>query len=356
MRISIIGSGFIAATHAAIIKSLGHDLVAIISRNHLSATQFAEKWSIPFAGTDIETAIEKSDCIHICTPPLAHFEYAKKAILAGKHLICEKPLTIAANQAKMLMDLAEKKQVVAAVNFNVRYHEACLRAKNIIAQESFGQIQLIHGSYLQEFHATSDFYSWRYKADEGGPMRATTEIGSHWIDLARYWTGLEIEAISANFTNFNPKRYLTPDNLLHSSVQTPAKTVAVNSEDVATLVLKFSNGAIGNVVLSEVAHGRKNQLQLEVSGSNQSVWWNNEKPYQLYTGKKNQGIQTQVNPFGDGFSATFKGLFAAVYEAIENQNLRQKPNYPTFEDGYINAKICEAAYQSAIAKGIWVTI
>lgn len=354
MKIAIIGSGFIAHVHAATIKTLGHELVVIISRKEANAAAFAKKWQIPHYGMSLNLAIEKSDCIHLCTPPLAHYEQAKTIIAAGKHLVCEKPLTIDAKNASELYELAKNKRVVAAVNFNVRYHEACQRAKDLIAQKAFGAIRLIHGSYLQEFHANSDFYSWRYQPAIGGKMRATTEIGSHWIDTVRYWTGLEITAVAANFANFQPNRFLTKDGVIQEEQQADSQAVTIDSEDAATVLLRFSNGAIGNLILSEVSHGKKNQLSLEVTGSQQSVWWNNETPYQLFHGEKNKGVQTTTNPFGGGFNETFKELFQAVYAAIESPT--DTINYPTFKDGAINAAVCEAIYQSAKNDSVWVSV
>lgn len=354
MKVAIIGSGFIAHVHAETIKALGHELIAIISRKEANAATFAKKWTIPYYGTSLQLALTKSDCIHLCTPPLAHYAQAKTIIAAGKHLICEKPLTLDAKEATILYDLAKKKGVITAVNFNVRYHEACQRAKELITKKEFGAIRLIHGSYLQEFHADSDYYNWRYQPAEGGKMRATTEIGAHWIDLVHYWTGLEITAVAANFAHFQPIRFLTKDGIIHQKEQENSQQVEVTSEDAATILLKFSNGAIGNLILSEVSHGKKNQLKLEVTGSNQSVWWNNETPYQLFHGAKNKGVQMTTNPFGGGFEATFKQLFKNVYAAIESPN--KVVNYPTFKDGAINAAICEAIYKSATNDSIWVTI
>ncbi len=354
MKVAIIGSGFIAHVHAATIKGLGQELVTIISRKEANAAAFAKKWSIPYYGTSIQLAIEKSDCVHLCTPPIAHYEQVKAILSAGKHLICEKPLTIDPIKAKELYGLAIRKGVVAAVNFNVRYHEACQRAKALINQPAFGAIRLIHGSYLQEFHANSDYYSWRYQPEEGSKMRATTEIGSHWIDLVRYWTGLEITAVAANFGNFEPNRFLTDDGILHQTKKENSQAVEVTSEDAATILLKFSNGAIGNLILSEVSHGKMNQLRLEVTGSHQSIWWDNETPYQLYHGEKDKGVQMNTNPFGGGFEATFKHLFKAIYEAIESPT--DKINYPTFKDGAINAAVCEAIYQSAKRDSVWISI
>jgi len=356
MRISIIGSGFIANVHAETIKALGHEITVVISSNQENAKSFAKKWGISKFGTDFQLALEHSDCIHLCTPPMVHFEHAKAAILAQKHVLCEKPLVITPEEGKALMELAEIQQVHVGVNFNVRYHEVTHRAKERITNKDFGSIRMIHGSYLQEFHALSDYYNWRYQEELGGKMRAVTEIGAHWIDLVRHWTGLEVHSVSANFASFDPQRFVTEDGKIHITKQKKSKIVQVNSEDVATIFFKFSNGAIGNLVLSEIAHGKKNELKIEITGHKQSLSWNNEQPYQLHLGEKNKPLQTDGNPFGGGFESTFKGLFKDFYQAIDQKQHIEKGSYPTLEDGYINALICDSIYQSAQQNSAWVSV
>jgi predicted dehydrogenase len=355
MRISIIGTGFIADLHAQAISALGHELVAVVNQNIEKATLFAKKWQVPTYGTDVQLALQNVDCVHICSPPNTHYPIVLSCLEANKHIICEKPLTLDLQQATHLYQIAEKKQLVAAVNYNVRFHQTCHQAKELIAQPDFGKILLIHGSYLQEFHALPDYYNWRYQNQGDFALRASTEIGSHWIDLARYWTQLEIEAVSANFANFHPFRKVNETGMMEASPSKSQADIEVKSEDVAIMSFKFSNGSIGNVLLSEVSHGRKNQLQIEVTGSQQSIWWNNEDPYKLHIGKKMEAVQTHINPFGGGFSNTFKALFEAVYHAIESKSSDQC-SYPTFYDGYINTKICYAAWESAQQGGQWISL
>ena len=147
-------------------------------------------------------------------------------------------------------------------------------------------------------------------------MRATTEIGSHWIDLARYLTGLEIVEVSANFGKFNPSRYLK-ENMMYAEEEEGSEGITVESEDAALISMRLSNGAIGNVVLSEVSHGRSNRVAIEITGSKQSVWWNNENPYLVSKAKRHEGINQVVNAFGGGFPITLKGFFARVSLTID---------------------------------------
>lgn len=356
MRIAIIGTGFIAAIHVQALQGMGDEVVVAVNHTLAKAEAFAQKWGIPKFGTDYSLAlVPEIDVVHICTPPSSHYQLIKAALLADKHVVCEKPMCIDPAEARELVELASAQQKVGAVLFNVRFHEACHRAKSVIASPDFGAIRLIHGSYLQEFHLLPDAYSWRYQPESGGPMRATTEIGSHWIDLVRYWTGLEIMAVSAQFANFNPERHLSGQNM-YADKQEDSKPIEVTSEDVATISFRCNNGAVGNVLLSEVSHGRSNRLHIEVSGSKQSLWWTNEQPYQLHRAEQFKGVTTVTYAFGGGFKESFQACFEEIYQDIENGKVSGLPSYATFYDGYVNAAVCMAIYESATNNASWINI
>lgn len=354
MKVAIIGTGLIANTHIQALQALGHEVAVAVNRSQERGEAFTKQWNIPRFSTSFSDVLSADvEVVHICTPPALHYDMIKAALLAGKHVVCEKPMCIEPDRAKELAKLAQEKGLSGAVVFNVRFHEASQHAKAKLADPAFGPIRLIHGSYLQEFHALPDAYSWRYQPELAGAMRAMTEIGSHWIDLVRYWTGLEIEAVSAQFGAFDPERKLR-DGVMYRGGE--GERLAVPSEDAAVLSLRFSNGAIGNVVLSEVSHGRGNRLLLEISGTQQSLWWNNENPYQLHVGEKFQGYQTLTFPFGDGFGQTFRACFEAIYRDIESGEVSPNPTYASFEDGYRNAAVCMAAMKSAEGHGRWVQV
>lgn len=354
MRTAIIGTGFVAEIHAQVLKSLGHEITAVVNPHKEKAVVFGNQWNAIHTTDNLEEALSFGlDTVHICTPPISHVEIVKECIAAGAHLFCEKPLSIDANHAYELFEMAEEKNRIHALNFNNRFYTACQQAKTTIANPDFGSPHLIHGVYLQEFHALPDYYTWRYKPEVAGPMRAVTEIGSHWLDLARYWTGLEIEAVSATFGCFNPDRKLV-EVMMHSA-DTDAN-LHIDSEDAAAISMRFSNGAIGNVLLSEVSHGRGNQLKLEVSSGTNSLWWNSEHPYQLHTAQKFTGVTTQTSPFGHGFMGTFADCMTAFYEDVEKGIVNSNPSYATFKDGAINAAICDAIHNSATHESQWVTV
>jgi predicted dehydrogenase len=356
MRAAIVGSGFIAEVHAKALRGLGHSLAAVVSANAAHAAAFAKTWRAERWGTDPALALaDDIDCVHICTPPALHFDMARKALLAGKHVVCEKPLTIDPEEAGELARIAEDKGLVAAVDFNVRFHSACGQAKRLVADPSFGKVRLIHGSYLQEFHALPESYGWRYQPELAGPMRATTEIGSHWIDLVRYVTGLEVSAVCASFGAFSPDRYLF-GGMMYSEAREGSSPLRVESEDAATVSFRFSNGAMGNVVLSEVSHGRSNRLEIEVCGARASVFWNSEDPYRLSSARKGEGVVASVGAFGGGFPDTFASFFEKVYGDLVTGKASANPPYPTFRDGWRNAAVCSAIARSAAENSAWTEV
>lgn len=356
MKIAIIGCGFIAATHAQALKGMNLPITVAVDANPQAAEAFAAQWDIPEHTSSFERVLKEDiGVVHVCTPPTLHYDMVRQLIQAGKHVICEKPLCLDPAQAKDLERLAGEKGIISAVNFNVRFHEACSRIRDTVAAGDFGRVCLIKGSYEQEFHVLPADYMWRYQKELAGPMRATTEIGSHWIDLARFLTGLEISEVSATYGKFTPERYVK-DNIMYEKEQPGSEKITVDSDDAVCAVLKFSNGSLGSLLLSEVTCGKNNYISMEISGSKKSVSWNSEDPYKVCTASKFAGVNSMVNAFGGGFPDTFAAFFQEVYHDILTGKRSETPAYPTFKDGYLNAAVCSAIYESANNNSAWTEV
>jgi predicted dehydrogenase/predicted cupin superfamily sugar epimerase len=362
MRCAIVGSGLIARAHAKTLAEMGHSIACVVNPHLESARALAQECGAGRVATSLEEALTSDvDCVHVCTPPALHYGEVKAALEAGKHVVCEKPLCLDPAEAWELAALAAERGLIAAVGFNARFHEACARAREKIAAPELGGIALVHGSYFQEYHALPDTLSWRYRPALAGPMRAVTEIGSHWLDLARFWTGLEIAAVSASFSSFVPERAVEGGIMRAPSGEGTEQRIRVSSEDAASISLRFSNGAMGNLLLSEASHGRANSLSLEVVGRDESLWWNSEEPYKLHSARKGEGVRTETMAFGGGYSDTFHSLFEAVYADIARRRRNEavdadRPAYPNFADGAANAAICAAIYESANKDSAWVRV
>ena len=187
-------------------------------------------------------------------------------------------------------------------------------------------------------------------------MRAVTEIGTHWLDLAEYLTGERITSVQALFGCFQPQRMLK-DGMMEPPEAAEGVPVTVRSEDSALLHFRMAGGAIGSAVLSEVSHGRTNRLSLEITGKNRSLWWDSEASTALHEASKGSGVQTALYPFGfNGFTDTFITLAARYYAALGWTFPARQGDFPTFEDGARLAYLCRAVERSARENGVWADV
>ena len=156
------------------------------------------------------------------------------------------------------------------------------------------------------------------------------------------------------FGCFNRRRILR-DGVMHpcgSDIE--GDLIKVESEDAAAINLRYSNGAIGNVLLSEISPGRGNHLSLEITCEYGNLWWNEEDNNQLHVAKKGEGIQTEIFAFGNGFGDTFISLLQEFYKAVANG--QASDSYPTFREGANICAICTAVYNSAKNDSHWVAV
>ena len=125
IKVGVIGMGFIGPAHIEALRRLGSvDVAALAECSDEVARAKAESLGIEEYYGDYKQIIKDDDigCIHICSPNYLHYEMAKAVLEAGKHVICEKPLAISVAEAQELVELADKKGLVNAVNFNIRYY------------------------------------------------------------------------------------------------------------------------------------------------------------------------------------------------------------------------------------------
>ena len=174
---------------------------------------------------------------------------AKKALEAGKHVICEKPLATTIAEAEVLVSLAEKKKLVNAVHFNIRYYPLIRQMKVMREKGELGDIYSVIGSYLQDWLFYETDYNWRLEPEQSGESRATADIGSHLIDVLEYITGLQIVEVCADFNTIHKtrKKPLKPIETYSGMMLKPEdySDVPINTEDNANVLLRFSNGNKG---------------------------------------------------------------------------------------------------------------
>jgi predicted dehydrogenase len=377
-KVAVIGLGFMGGTHIQSLRRLGIEVFGVAGITEAEAEKAANEYSIPKWYKNFDEAISdpEVDVVHLCTPNNLHFSHAKKALEAGKHVFCEKPLAMSVKESQVLVDLAKKNKLFNAVNYNLRFYPICQELRAKIVDGDLGTPYLIHGAYLQDWLFNKTDWNWRLEPDKGGNLRAVTDIGTHWMDLVTYLTGLKITEVMADISTIHLTR-LQPT----SEVETYAgkikenlstNEVPIKTEDVAVILFRFENGALGNVSLSQVNAGRKNYFWFEISGSKSTFRWDQENPNELWIGYRDQPnkllskdpslFHQEVRnltgfPGGhaEGYPDTFVQVFKQFYKAIETGKMPETGRFATFEDGHHEMQICDAIQRSVLEKR-WVKV
>lgn len=379
LRVGVVGLGFIGPAHIEGIRRQGVEVHGIAEYSPELALEKAEQLNIPVAYPSYEAMLLDPiiDIIHICSPNFLHFLQAKQALLAGKHVVCEKPLTITSAEAKELVDLAHEKQLVNAINFNLRFYPVNFEARHRVCDGEVGNVFVIHGSYLQDWLLYSTDWNWRLDSDQGGTLRAVADIGSHWIDLVMFISGLKVKEVFADFRTVHPIRR-KPISRIETVANKGQDAIveyedkSIKTEDYASVLFRFDNGASGLLSVSQVSAGRKNRLFYEIDGANESISWDSEHPNDLWIGHRDRlneilikdpslmsaesrAIASYPGGHAEGFPDTFKQLQKKVYAYIQKNDFSTKPDFPTFTDGYISLLIEEAIFKSSQI-GAWVKV
>jgi len=377
IKTGVAGLGFIGPAHIEALRRIpGIEVVAVSETTIELAREKARQLGIKkYFGSFNELLNEDIDCVHICTPNNLHYKMAKAALKAGKHVICEKPLATTIQEGEELLELANKKGLIHAVHFNIRYYPLVRQMKVLQKKGELGEVYSIIGSYLQDwlFYATD--YNWRLEPELSGKSKAVADIGSHLMDLLEYISGVKIVEVMADFQTIHPirKKPVKPVETFTGKILKPEDYVdtSISTEDVATIMLRFDNGNKGVVTVSQVNAGRKNRLSLEISGSKQTFAWCSERPNELWIGKRDAANQVllrdpslfekesaSLNSFpgghNEGFPDTSKQMFIEVYDNIKKGTM-ENARFPAFADGLRELILCERILESN-EKECWVKI
>jgi len=367
INVAVAGTGFIGPVHVEALKRLGLNVHGILGSSPAKSEKARDALALAKAYASFDDILEDDNiqAVHIAVPNVLHFEYAKKALQAGKHVMCEKPLAMTSSETAELVELAKETGLHAGVCYNIRFYPLNREARARVQQGSIGKIHSIKGSYVQDWLLYETDYNWRVSSEKGGALRAVADIGTHWLDLIHSITGLEVEAVFADLQTVHEirKRPIGEVETFSGKKATEQKTedIPIDTEDGGSILLRFKNGAKGNLWVSQVTAGRKNCVRYEIAGGEQSLAWNSEKPNQLWIGHRNESNQLLVKDPGlmqdaasryanypgghnEGFPDSFKQCFRAFYEAISGIN--PVIEYPTFAEGHQEVVLCEAILKS----------
>jgi predicted dehydrogenase len=363
IRAAVVGTGFIGVVHVEALRRLGVEVVGVVGSSPERAAA-KEGLPAPYPSFEAMLADASVEVVHLTTPNHLHFEQARAALLAGKHVVCEKPLAMTSAETAELVRLAEESGLVHAVNFNVRFYPQCQEARARVQAGELGAVRLVSGGYLQDWLLHDTDWNWRLDPALGGSLRAVGDIGSHWLDLITFVTGRHVEAVMADLTTFIPVRRkpVGPVETFTTGAAGDTVEAPMDTEDAAGILLRFEGGARGVLTVSQVSAGRKNLLSFQIDGAESSLAWASERPEELWAGQRDRPSELMLRERGDyppghaqGFPDTFKALYRAVYRAVAAGGPPSEPDYPTFADGHEEALIGEAIARSH-AEQRWVTV
>ncbi|HNP34774.1 MAG TPA: Gfo/Idh/MocA family oxidoreductase [Woeseiaceae bacterium] len=276
----LIGTGFMGKAHAIALRSVGTvfgerdapRLRYLVDANLDNAKRSAEAWGFASAGDDWAAlcAHPEVDVVNICTPNHLHREMAMAAILAGKHVHCEKPLALTASDAVALRDAASRAEVRTSMGFNYMCNPLITVARELIRNGELGEIFNFRGWYQEDYMADpATPFSWRCLRSQGG-AGALADLGTHLINMAEYLLG----PISALFGQLSTVHTHRKDPVSGNSRE-------VENEDIAQILCKFSSGCPGTMEFSRIATGTKCDLGFEIFGSKGSIFFAQERMNEL---------------------------------------------------------------------------
>ncbi|WP_100626957.1 Gfo/Idh/MocA family protein [Algoriphagus formosus] len=375
---AIVGTGFIGPAHLEALRRIPNiEVIGLVEVTQELADEKAALLGIPKAYT-FEEMLKDSDIdvVHICTPNFLHYPQTKAVLEAGKHVICEKPLAVKIDEAEELVALAAEKGLVNAVHFNLRYYPMVRQMKTMREKGELGEVYSIMGSYLQDWLFLKTDYNWRLEPDKSGDSRAIADIGSHLLDITEYVTGLKITEVLADFSTVHKTR-LKPLKAIETYsgkmlTMDDYEEVPINTEDHATVLLRFDNGSKGSITVSQVNAGRKNRLNIEIAGSKSNFEFNSERPNELWIGKREtanghlmkdpalfhpeaSALISFPGGHNEGFPDTSKQMFKEVYAAVRKGKQPDSPSFPTFADGLRELIIGERIIDSNKSQS-WVKV
>lgn len=264
IKVGVIGLGFIGKQHVEALRRLPYVEIVAGSDSNPAMRDWCEENGIGKYYADYKEMLknEEMDAVHNCTPNNFHFAVSCEILEAGYHVYSEKPLTINSEEGNKLVELARKKGLKTAVNFNYRNNLMVQEMQQRIKNNRMGTISHIQVEYLQDWLLYDTDFDWRVQKDKGGESRAVADIGSHCFDTIQFIMGEKIVAVYAMFHKQYQKRYMAKQADTFSSRKASGEhkgeAVPVENEDAAIILFKLEGGMVGSINITQVCAGKKN--------------------------------------------------------------------------------------------------
>ncbi|MEA2621617.1 MAG: hypothetical protein QOH61_527 [Chloroflexota bacterium] len=365
---AVIGSGFIGTVHIEALRRIGVRVTGLLQSSAERGRTRANELGLPRAYRTLDELLDDDavQVVHVTSPNAMHHAHVMRILAAGRHVVCEKPLAMTSGESAELLQLAAERGLVNAVNFNLRFYPLNQHVAQLVSEGGLGNVRLVTGHYFQDWLLHDTDWNWRLEKEQGGALRAVGDIGSHWLDLVSFLAGLRVEAVMADLATFIPVRHKPSGPVQTYSTERAGQTIPteIDTEDMASILLRFEGGARGSVSVSQMSPGRKNSLTYQVDGATSAVAWDSERPEELWIGHRDRPNETLIRnpalmnaagrtaarlPGGhvEGFADTFSAMFSAVYTDVAAGRPSPAPAYATFADGHEEMLVADAILESS---------
>lgn len=306
------------------------------------------------------TRPDRLDLVTVATPNATHYEISRAFLEAGFHVLCEKPLTMTAEEAEHIVAVSKETGRICAVNYGYSGYPLVRQMKAMIAAGELGDIRLIKAEFAHGFHADADEADnprirWRYDPEQAGTSAVFADAGIHAFHMACFVSGQTPAELSADFASMVGDRQL---------------------EDDAMINIRLSDGALCRLWTSAIAVGRMHGLTLQVFGEKGGLSWQQQHPEQLHWTPLNgrtqvlergdaslspQAVRASRIPIGhaEGMPVAFANIYHDLADVLRAEQRGEEPDplamdFPSATDGLWSMRAIEAAAQSARSRGAWV--
>jgi predicted dehydrogenase len=361
--IGIIGGGYMGKAHSVAMAAVGAvfstdlrpRLEMICATSEASAERYRTAYGFARATADWRTLVNdpQVEAVVIASPQETHRDIALAAFALGKPVFCEKPLGANLADSQAMTAAAEAAGAINMVGFNYIRTPASQYARQIVASGEIGEVTWFRGEHTEDFDADpSKPASWRNFGTANGTMG---DLAPHMINAALALIG-PIARLSADITTVHPDR--------------PGANGHPINDDIGQFMCRFTNGAMGHLSFSRVAHGRKMGYAYEITGTKGAIRFDQEDQnalwlYRATDAPAERGFRKILTgpdhpdylPFcqGPGHGTGYQDQIIIEAKDFLTAIATGQNRWPTFRDGMEVNRIIAAAHASA-ASGAWVDL
>ncbi|MBI4976941.1 MAG: Gfo/Idh/MocA family oxidoreductase [Spirochaetes bacterium] len=334
---AVIGGGAIAKSHIDGYQKAGAEVKAVCDVSKEALEKMKAAYKIPVLTENVKDILnDKSiDAVSVCTPNAFHMEYTIQALEAGKHVICEKPMAMNAEQAQKMVDAAKKAKKILMLGHNHRFRPEVQKVKEMINEGKFGEIYHAKSAWIRRrgIPGMGGWFTTKSKSG-GGPL---IDIGIHIMDVTWYLMGMPKPVSISGMTY---RKFGDIAKYVCSSMWAgPRKLDGVmDVEDFATALIRFEGGKTMSIEVSWAAN-RNQDDHVYIMGDKAGALLKMDGATTIFGEHDNMIVTEQV----EFDKAPYKDRIAHFVDCVQGK----AECICTGEHGLLDQKMLDAWYKSS---------